>query len=148
MSDAKHVHRLSVHSDQKLNNEDTSELPPSDTLALASINSAFDSSAVDNEHRASPDSAYATYACRVDRNEGDRAVEITLCSFARPHMRAFHFAWMSFFISFFSWFAVTPLLHEIKETLQLSKAAIWNSTICAVAGGVLFRILVGPLCDR
>ena len=34
----------------------------------------------------------------VEPSEGFRAKEIQLISLARPHMRAFHFAWSSFFV--------------------------------------------------
>lgn len=46
-----------------------------------------------------PDSKYQAYKLDVDPTDGDRAAEIPLYSFARPHMRAFHLAWMSFFVS-------------------------------------------------
>ena len=36
---------------------------------------------------------YTTYAIQVDPKQGDRATEIRLCSFERPHMRAFHCSW-------------------------------------------------------
>jgi len=48
----------------------------------------------------------------VDPFQGFRATELALWplvgnkfSLARPHMRAFHFQWMSFFIAFVVWFA-------------------------------------------
>ena len=39
---------------------------------------------------------YTTYAIQVDPKQGDRATEIRLCSFERPHMRAFHCSWWTF----------------------------------------------------
>ena len=97
---------------------------------------------------ASSDSKYEIYACRVDQNQGDKAVEIPLFLFQRPHMRAFHFAWMSFFAAFFTWFAISPLLPEIKSSLRLSHQEIWMSNVFSSAGTVICRIIVGPLNDR
>lgn len=97
---------------------------------------------------ASPDSKYERYACRVDQNQGDKSVEIPLFVFQRPHMRAFHFAWISFFVAFFTWFAISPLLPEIKASLNLSHREIWMSNIFSSAGTVICRVIVGPLNDR
>ena len=63
-------------------------------------------------------------------------------------MRAFHASWFSFFVAFFTWFAVTPLLGEIKETLKLTKADIWTSSLCGTAGSIIMRIFMGPTCDK
>lgn len=97
---------------------------------------------------ASPDSKYETYACRIDVSQGDRSTEISLFSAARPHMRGFHFSWIGFFCAFLAWFAIAPLLPQIAWTLNLSRDQIWNSSICSVAAGVVFRVLSGPLSDK
>eukprot|EP00957_Ditylum_brightwellii_P077946 5924427-Ditylum_brightwellii.AAC.1 len=99
-------------------------------------------------HTASHDSKYKKYACRIDREQGDKSVEIALFAMSRPHMRAFHFAWISFFVAFFAWFAITPLLSEVQNSLNLTKVEIWNSSICSVAGTVLIRFFIGPVCDN
>jgi len=95
-----------------------------------------------------PDSKYECYQCVVDSSQEDRAVEIQLGSMARPHMRAFHLAWMAFFVAFFTWFALTPLLSEIAISLDLTKQEIWTSSILGVAGSAVTRILIGPICDK
>ena len=99
-------------------------------------------------HLASPDSKYEVYACRVDVAQGDRSTEISLFSAARPHMRGFHFSWLGFFCAFLAWFAIAPLLPEIQRTLNLSREQLWNSSICSVAAGVVFRVIAGPLSDK
>ena len=91
---------------------------------------------------------YQTYQLNVDPNQDDKATEIKLCNFSRPHMRAFHCSWFCFFIAFFIWFAIAPLLPEIKQTLNLSKQQIWTSNICSVAGTIFMRFVNGPICDK
>lgn len=98
-------------------------------------------------HEASCDSKYATYACCVDRSQDDRSVEIPIFTLARPHMRSFHCAWVSFFFAFLSWFAIAPLLAEVQKSLALTKEQIWTSSICSVAGAVLTRCIAGLFCD-
>ena len=63
-------------------------------------------------------------------------------------MRAFHFSWIGFFVAFFIWFAIAPLLGEIRTTLGLTKQQIWNSSIISVAGTVFLRFVLGPVCDK
>ncbi len=85
---------------------------------------------------------------KVDPNQQDKATEIKLCSFARPHMRAFHCSWFAFFLAFFIWFAIAPLMPEITKTLDLSPEQKWTSNICSVAGTIIMRFALGPLCDK
>jgi NNP family nitrate/nitrite transporter-like MFS transporter len=63
-------------------------------------------------------------------------------------MRAFHCSWWGFFIAFFIWFAIAPLLSEIRDTLGLTKEEIWTSSIVGVAGTIFMRFLLGPACDK
>lgn len=91
---------------------------------------------------------YQTYSIEVDPNQDDKATEIKLTSMARPHMRAFHFSWMSFHLAFFIWFAIAPLLSEVKVSLDLTKQTLWSSSIASVAGTILMRFINGPLCDK
>jgi NNP family nitrate/nitrite transporter-like MFS transporter len=41
---------------------------------------------------------------------------IILYRFDRPHMRAFHFAWLAFIMCFIMWFAIPPLMPTIKKS--------------------------------
>uniref|UniRef100_A0A7S4NA57 Nitrate/nitrite transporter n=1 Tax=Odontella aurita TaxID=265563 RepID=A0A7S4NA57_9STRA len=91
---------------------------------------------------------YQTYQLNVDPDQDDKATEIKLCNFSRPHMRAFHCSWWSFFIAFFIWFSIAPLLSEIKITLKLTKQEIWTANIVSVAGTILMRFILGPGCDK
>ena len=91
---------------------------------------------------------YQTYYINVDPDQDDKATEIKLCSFARPHMRAFHCAWWAFFIAFFIWFAIAPLLTEVRSSLKLTKEEIWTSNIIGVGGTIFMRFILGPGCDK
>jgi MFS transporter, NNP family, nitrate/nitrite transporter len=63
-------------------------------------------------------------------------------------MRAFHVSWFGFFMAFFIWFAIAPLLTEIQTTLRLTKKQIWTSSIVSVTGTILMRFILGPLIDK
>mmetsp|Transcript_19444 Transcript_19444/g.33377 ORF Transcript_19444/g.33377 Transcript_19444/m.33377 type:complete len:508 (+) Transcript_19444:72-1595(+) len=91
---------------------------------------------------------YQEYSLNVDPEQDDKATEIKLLSFKRPHMRAFHCSWFCFFIAFFIWFAIAPLLPEVKITLDLTKHEIWTSNICSVFGTIFLRFVNGPICDK
>lgn len=97
--------------------------------------------------KASPVSCYDRYHVPVDHFEGDRATEIRLCSWKRPHMRSLHCAWISFFLAFMIWFAPAPLLKEIQETLGLTKKEIWTSSITNDCTAIFMRLIMGPICD-
>ncbi len=77
-----------------------------------------------------------------------RATRIQLLNFSTIPMRAFHLAWMAFFVCFFAWFAVAPLMPIIRNDLGLTKDQIANINIAAVMVTILVRLLVGPLCDK
>jgi len=91
---------------------------------------------------------YSEYAIEVDPDQDDKATTIKLCSLARPHMRAFHCSWWGFFIAFFIWFAIAPLLSEIRDDLGLTKQEVWTSSIVGVAGTIFMRFILGPACDK
>ncbi|CAI2163006.1 14538_t:CDS:2 [Funneliformis geosporum] len=63
-------------------------------------------------------------------------------------MRAFHFSWLSFLTAFTGWFAIAPLMPSIRKDLKLTPDQIADSNISSVSSTIIFRVLVGPLCDR
>ena len=77
-----------------------------------------------------------------------RATRLRLLTFNTIPMRAFHLTWMAFFVCFFAWFAVAPLMPMIRDDLGLTKDQIANINIAAVCVTILVRLLIGPLCDR
>eukprot|EP00550_Attheya_septentrionalis_P000537 CAMPEP_0198282880 /NCGR_PEP_ID=MMETSP1449-20131203/2608_1 /TAXON_ID=420275 /ORGANISM="Attheya septentrionalis, Strain CCMP2084" /LENGTH=544 /DNA_ID=CAMNT_0043979297 /DNA_START=271 /DNA_END=1905 /DNA_ORIENTATION=+ len=91
---------------------------------------------------------FQTFHIRVNPEQDYRADEIKLFSFARPHMRAFHFAWWCYHVAFLMWFSITPLLSEVQATLKISDKEIWSSSIAAVTGTIFMRFVLGPFCDK
>jgi NNP family nitrate/nitrite transporter-like MFS transporter len=81
-------------------------------------------------------------------NTDHRATTVKLPDFHSAPMRAFHMAWLAFFLCFFGWFGLAPLMPVIRNELHLSKEQIGNSAIAAVAITILVRVLIGWLCDR
>src|ERR1700709_1175669 len=77
-----------------------------------------------------------------------RATRLQLLNFSSIPMRAFHLSWMAFFVCFFAWFAVAPLMPIIRNDLSLTKDQIANINIAAVMVTILVRLIVGPLCDK
>ncbi|OWZ16041.1 Major Facilitator Superfamily (MFS) transporter [Phytophthora megakarya] len=104
------------------------------------------------QHQRSVDSSYrgdrTSFGISTDPLQADKATEIRLFSFTRPHMRAFHYSWLSFFIAFFGWFSIPPLMPTIKQRLDLSEDQIANTNIAALSSAIIGRLIAGPLCDR
>lgn len=113
--------------------------------------SASLANAADTDHASvldgTPTFPAVSYELDVDPAQNDRATHIKLTSTKRPHMRAFHCAWISFFMAFFMWFSVSPLLGEIGLTLNLSNDQLWISTMCSDLATIMTRFIVGPMCD-
>jgi NNP family nitrate/nitrite transporter-like MFS transporter len=85
---------------------------------------------------------------KTERSMEARATRLELLKFKTIPMRTFHLAWMAFFVCFFAWFAVAPLMPVIREDLGLTKDQIANINIAAVCVTIFARLLIGPLCDR
>lgn len=77
-----------------------------------------------------------------------RATHIRLWDFRSAPMRAFHLSWIAFFLSFFAWFGIAPLMAVVRDDLKLTKAQIGNTVIASVAITIFARLLTGWLCDR
>lgn len=82
----------------------------------------------------------------VDPDKGYKATKLSLWSFQRPHMRAFHGSWMCFCCAWLIWFSIVPLLPIISEaSIPLTKEQIWTSNTFALLGTFSVPILAGPL---
>lgn len=81
-------------------------------------------------------------------NPQGKATQIKLFSFQAPHMRAFHLSWLAFFLCFFGWFGIAPLMAVVREELSLTQSQVGNIIIASVAMTVIARLLIGWLCDK
>jgi NNP family nitrate/nitrite transporter-like MFS transporter len=72
---------------------------------------------------------------------------LNIFSFKGVQMRTFHITWLTFFVCFFGWFGLAPLMPAIKADLNLDKSQIGNIVIASVSGTILARLLIGRLCD-
>ncbi|ODA31430.1 MFS transporter [Planctopirus hydrillae] len=77
-----------------------------------------------------------------------KATSIRLWDFKTPPMRAFHMSWFAFFLCFFAWFGIAPLMPVVRDEMHLSKDQVGWCIIGSVAITVLARLYVGWLCDR
>jgi len=73
---------------------------------------------------------------------------IRLFSLATVQMRTFHITWLMFFVCFFGWFGLAPLMPAIRADLGLTKAQVGNTIIASVSSTIIARLLIGRLCDR
>jgi NNP family nitrate/nitrite transporter-like MFS transporter len=65
-----------------------------------------------------------------------------------PQMRAFHMSWFAFFLCFFAWFGIAPLMTVVRDELGLTQSQIGWSIIASVSMTVVARLFIGWLCDR
>src|SRR5215213_427878 len=77
-----------------------------------------------------------------------KATKINLLDFKSPQMRAFHITWLTFFLCFFGWFGIAPLMPVIREDLHLTKGQIGNIIIASVSITIFARLFFGWLCDK
>jgi NNP family nitrate/nitrite transporter-like MFS transporter len=77
-----------------------------------------------------------------------QATRIALFSFSTPAMRAFHMSWLAFFLCFFAWFGIAPLMKIVRDELGLTPSQVGGCIVGSVAITVLARMVAGWLCDR
>ncbi len=73
--------------------------------------------------------------------------QLKIFSLNSVQMRTFHITWLSFFVCFFGWFGLAPLMPTIREDLNLTKAQVGNTIIAAVSATIIARLIIGRLCD-
>lgn len=77
----------------------------------------------------------------------EKAVRIQLTDFRSPPMRAFHATWMAFFVCFFAWFAIAPLMPYVRDDLGLTPRQVAMANVAAVGVTIFARLLIGRLSD-
>ena len=77
-----------------------------------------------------------------------KATCIDLFNYRKPAMRIFHTTWFAFFLCFFGWFGMAPLMAVVREELALTQAQIGNTIIASVAITIVARLVIGWVCDR
>lgn len=77
-----------------------------------------------------------------------KATKISLFDFRTVPMRTFHITWFTFFLCFFGWFGIAPLMPVVREDLNLTQAQVGTIIIGSVSITVFARLLFGWLCDR
>ncbi|MBD3675116.1 MAG: MFS transporter [Planctomycetaceae bacterium] len=78
----------------------------------------------------------------------NKATRIRLFDFKSVQMRAFHMSWFAFFLCFFAWFGIAPLMKVVREELALTKEQIGWCIIGSVSITVIARLFIGWLCDK
>lgn len=63
-------------------------------------------------------------------------------------IRTFHMTWFSFFLCFFAWFGIAPLMLIVRDELNLTKEQVGWTIIASVTVTIFARLLIGWLCDR
>ena len=77
-----------------------------------------------------------------------KATRISLFSLKSTQMRTFHLTWFAFFLAFFGWFGIAPLMAIVRDDLGLTKTQVGNTIIASVAITIVARLAIGWLCDR
>ncbi len=77
----------------------------------------------------------------------NQLTKLNIFSLKGVQMRTFHTTWLMFFVCFFGWFGLAPLMPTIRAELHLTKAQVGNTIIASVAATIIARLLIGKLCD-
>jgi NNP family nitrate/nitrite transporter-like MFS transporter len=62
-------------------------------------------------------------------------------------MRRFHITWLMFFVCFFGWFGLAPLMPTILVDIGVTKDQVGNLIIVSVSSTIVARLFIGRLCD-
>ena len=73
--------------------------------------------------------------------------KLPIFSLTGVQMRTFHVTWLMFFVCFFGWFGLAPLMPTIREDLGLTKSQVGNIIIASVSSTIIARLIIGVLCD-
>lgn len=77
----------------------------------------------------------------------NQLTKLNIFSLKGVQMRTFHITWLMFFVCFFGWFGLAPLMPTIRAELHLTKGQVGNIIIASVAATIIARLIIGKLCD-
>ncbi|VXD13992.1 NarK family nitrate/nitrite MFS transporter [Marinoscillum sp. 108] len=84
----------------------------------------------------------------METTQSGKAKRIELFNLRSINMRVFHLTWLAFFLCFFGWFGIAPMLSIVRDDLGITTDQIVNTNMIAVASTVFMRLIIGWLCDR
>lgn len=73
--------------------------------------------------------------------------KLNIFSIRGIQMKSFHITWLMFFVCFFGWFGLAPLMPTIRGDLHLTKDQVGNIIIVSVSSTIIARLIIGKLCD-
>src|SRR5436305_13981951 len=74
-------------------------------------------------------------------------LNLKIFSLKGVQMKTCHITWLMFFVCFFGWFGLAPLMPTIRADLGLTKAQVGNTIIASVSSTIIARLIIGRLCD-
>jgi NNP family nitrate/nitrite transporter-like MFS transporter len=77
----------------------------------------------------------------------NQLTKLNIFSLKGVQMRTFHITWLMFFVCFFGWFGLAPLMPTIRSELHLTKGQVGNCIIASVSATIIARLFIGKLCD-
>lgn len=77
----------------------------------------------------------------------NQLTKLNILSLKGVQMRTFHITWLMFFVCFFGWFGLAPLMPTIRTELHLTKGQVGNIIIASVSATIIARLVIGKLCD-
>ncbi len=77
----------------------------------------------------------------------NQLTRLKIFSLQGVQMRSFHITWLMFFVCFFGWFGLAPLMPTIRGDLHLTRAQVGNLIIVSVSSTIIARLIIGKLCD-
>jgi NNP family nitrate/nitrite transporter-like MFS transporter len=77
----------------------------------------------------------------------NQLTKLNIFSLKGVQMRTFHITWLMFFVCFFGWFGLAPLMPTIRTELHLTKSQVGNIIIASVSATIIARLIIGKLCD-
>jgi NNP family nitrate/nitrite transporter-like MFS transporter len=80
-------------------------------------------------------------------NSKGQLTQLNIFSLKGVQMRTFHTTWLMFFVCFFGWFGLAPLMPTIRVDMGLTKEQVGNLIIVSVSSTIVARLFIGRLCD-